>query len=181
MRVLDIKAEQRKNKTIDFRKLEESLAKCSSLHEQKMVLKEFYKNSTFSRDKLLTREFTLVNKKTFGLKEILFGYKDVLLVLASSLLTLYFDQWFKDGNDLVDHILVIISYFASLGSVVGLFYLLGVIEKEKYVRNDVPLQEIYAFELIFVRKALAKGLIENGKEIDVEVLVKEVEEEIRNS
>lgn len=156
-----------------FKNYEKELLRCFSLTEQKAVLRNFYCNQTFTRDRLLARLIALKNKKEFGLKEIILGFKDFFVAAVAALLTLYFERYFSSDFKISDtDIKVFIGLLLSLFVFLILF---SVVEKIKYTLNEIPLKEIFGFEL----KIIEAALIDGSEEIEFDTLMETVEKKLK--
>ena len=152
---------------IKYSILDRQLRCSGSLKEQKAVLREFYAVSSFKRNSLLARQYTLNNRKTIGLKEQIFSYKDFLIAFAASLLTVFLEKLINEDWNLC----AVISNSLVLGLILFITIVLLVasafIDKEKCIRKDIPMQEVCDFELWMINRALACGL----EDIDYDDLI----------
>lgn len=153
-----------------FNMLEKRLQRCSSLAEQKSVLREFYKDTTFKRDDFLARQDTLQNKRAVGLKEIVFIYKDFLIAIISSLFTIYWDKIIIEGSELTIVFPKLKLWTFTFIGIIVVAWLSASMDKINHIRKDISLQEIFDYELHLIQSVLAC----NSEEIDYDDLIESI-------
>lgn len=155
LKVIDYKGVKRSKTKKRFKNLDKALLKCSSFEEQRKVLVQHYNDSPVTRDELLVRKYSLENNISFGLKEIILDYKNVMVVFVSTILGSFLGCFYELDKIEKGFWWAIKNFtFPVILLIVGCG-LLAWFDKEKYVRDNIPMEEIHVFELNKIKQALA--------------------------